>query len=243
MLAVKGTEGAGRRFRFVITPAAAAAAPGAAATALHTRGEVETFLKALIAASGGAAADAPSREASAPADSPRVCGRKRLPEETADEPPAKRHESMPASPVVAEQEPPVDDDPLPPPADEPPSPPPAAEPAVVEDAAPPAVAEAADKPFATAADECAALIGQRVCRGWRIMLPDGRSAQRWCARALRVRSLVCAHQISLLRRLDGVIEAVLPATGELRIAYENGTNGTMSLQEAKELTGACAVEE
>jgi hypothetical protein len=49
---------------------------------------------------------------------------------------------------------------------------------------------------------------------------------------------------SLLRtRLDGVIEAVLPASGELRIAYENGTSGTMSLQEAKELTSACAIEE
>lgn len=179
MLAVKGTEGAGRRFRFAITPAAAAAAPEAASNALRTRGEVVSFLNA---ASGGAAAEAPSREASAPADSPRVCGRKRQPEETADEPPAKRHESMPASPVA---EPPDDDDPLPPPADEPPSPPPPppSEPAGVEDAAALPVAEAADKPFSTAADECAALIGQRVCRGWRIMLPDGRSAQRWCVRA------------------------------------------------------------
>jgi hypothetical protein len=178
MLAVKGTEGAGRRFRFAITPAAAAAAPEAASNALRTRGEVVLFLNA---ASGGAAAEAPSREASEPADSPRVCGRKRQPEETAEEPPAKRHESMPASPVAAES---PDDDPLPPPADEPPSPPPS-EPVVVEDAAPLPVAEAepADKPFATAADECAALIGQRVCRGWRIMLPDGRSAQRWCVRA------------------------------------------------------------
>jgi hypothetical protein len=89
---------------------------------------------------------------------------------------------MPASPVA---EPPDDDDPLPPPADEPPSPPPPppSEPAGVEDAAALPVAEAADKPFSTAADECAALIGQRVCRGWRIMLPDGRSAQRWCVRA------------------------------------------------------------
>ena len=44
-------------------------------------------------------------------------------------------------------------------------------------------------------------------------------------------------------RLDGVVESVLSATGELRIAYDNGTIGTMSLQEAKELCGACAIEE
>ena len=95
-------------------------------------------------------------------------------------------------------------------------------------------------------DEAAALVGQRVCRGWRIMLPDGRRAQRWCVPAPCVRSMrVCAHLCmhSTPYRLDGTIEAVLPASGELRIAYDDGSSGTMSLREAKELCTAFAVEE
>jgi hypothetical protein len=34
---------------------------------------------------------------------------------------------------------------------------------------------------------------------------------------------------------------VLPATGELGISYDDGTTGSMSLREAKQLIGAFAV--
>jgi len=80
------------------------------------------------------------------------------------------------------------------------------------------------KPWPAAADEGAELVGQRVCRGWRIMLPDGRCAHRW---------------------LEGTIVAVLPGSGELSVAFDNGTTGALLLREAKEMcSAACdAIEE
>ena len=191
VLAVTGTEGIGRRFRFAVAPAAAAAASQAPG-ALRTRGEVASFLDSLVAAPGGtpdaahgaAEEDAPDAPAASP-EAPRVLGRKRA-LEVADgddeEPPAKRHEAMPPSPPRSSSLP--------------------ADAAASADAAPPpppppvvAPAAFADKTFSTdTEEEGAALVGRRVCRGWRIMLPDGRSSQRWCVRAW----LACVRGVSEL---------------------------------------------
>ena len=37
--------------------------------------------------------------------------------------------------------------------------------------------------------------------------------------------------------------SVLPATGELGISYDDGSKGSMSLQDAKQLIGALDIEE
>ena len=190
VLAVTGTEGVGRRFRFAVAPAAAAAAAEAPGT-LRTRGEVVSFLDSLLAAPGGtpdaapgaAEDDAPDVPAASP-DAPRVLGRKRgleAAEGDGDEPPAKRHEAMPPSP----------------PRSSPPAVVVVSGDAAVSPPPPPPVfaAEIANKSFATDAEaEGAALVGRRVCRGWRIMLPDGRSSQRWCVHA----SLVCVVPAGML---------------------------------------------
>ena len=175
VLAVTGTESSGRHFRFAIPPAAAAAAAAEAPGLLRTRGEVASFLDSLVVAPGGApdaapdvAEEAPRAPAASPI-APRVLGRKReleAAEGDCDEPPAKRHEAMPPSPPCGS--PSLDAGLSGMAAASPP---------------PPVVAAAlvANKPFATSAEaEGAALVGRRVCRGWRIMLPDGRSSQRRC---------------------------------------------------------------